>query len=52
MIGSPSELYEERVGHPHVFTILRPSQRSWWAQFDNIGTLDGSLGSVTVPEVD
>ena len=52
LIGSARVLYEEGVVQPLVFTILPPSQRAWWAQFDNADTLDGSLGSVTFPEAD
>ena len=39
VIGSPRALYEEGVVQPLVFTILSPSQRVWWVQFDNVGTL-------------
>ena len=50
LIGSPKALYEEGVVQPLVFTILPPSQRAWWAQFDNVGTLGGSLGHITFLE--
>ena len=40
LIGSPRALYEEGVVQPLVFTIIPPSQRAWWAQFDNTGTLE------------
>ena len=52
LIGSPRALYEEGVVHPLAFTILTPSQRAWWAQFDNVDVVDGSLGSATFFEAD
>ena len=52
LIGSPRVLYEEGVVLPLVFTILPHSQRAWWAQFDNAGTRDGSLGNITFFEAD
>ena len=52
LIGSPRALYEEGVVQPLVFTILPPSQRAWWAQFDNASTLGESLGHITIPEAD
>ena len=50
VIGSPRVLYEEGVVQPLVFTILPPSQRAWWDQLDNSGTLGGSFWHVTFPE--
>ena len=47
LIGSPRALYEEGVVQPLVFTILRPSQRAWWAHFDNVRNLRGSLGLIS-----
>ena len=52
LIGSPRALYEEGVVQPLVFTIIPPSQRAWWAQLDNEGTLGGSLGRFIVSEAD
>ena len=48
MFGSSRELYEKGVVQPLVFTILLPSQRAWWAQLDNAGTLGGSFGAYHV----
>ena len=50
LIGSPKALYEEGVVQPLVFTILPPSQISWWDHFDNIGTLGGILGHIMFTE--
>ena len=50
LIGLARALYEEGVVQPLVFTIISPSQRSWWAQLDNAGTPGGSLGRFTVLE--
>ena len=52
LIGSPRALYEEGVVQSLVFTILPPFQRARWAQFDNAGTLGGSLGHITFPVAD
>ena len=52
LIGSARALYEEGVVQPLVFTILPPSQKAYWAQFDNAGTPGGSLGSVMFPKAD
>ena len=52
LFGSPRALYEEGVVQLLVFAILCPSQRAWWAHFDNAGTLGGNLGSVTFPKAD
>ena len=52
LFGSLRALYEDGVVQPLDFTILPPSQRAWWAQLDNAGTLGGSFGHITFPEVD
>ena len=52
LLGSPRALYEGGVVQPLVFTILPPSQRAWWAQLDNAGTLGGSFLHVTFLEAD
>ena len=52
LIGSPRALYEEGWVQLLVFTILPPSQRGLWAQFDNTDTLGGSLGHIMFPEAD
>ena len=52
LMGSPRALYEEGVVQPLVFSILPPSQRAWWAQFDNTSTLGGYFGRFTFPEAD
>ena len=52
LFGLPRELYEEGVVQPLVFTILPFFQETWWAQFDNTGTLGGSLGHITFLEED
>ena len=51
-LGSPRALYEEGVVQPFVCTILPPSQKAWWAQLDNAGTLGGSFWYITFPEAD
>ena len=50
LFGSPRALYEEGMVQPLDFTILPLSQRAWWAQLDNAGTLGGSFGHITFPE--
>ena len=52
LFGFPRALYEEGVVQPLDFTILPPSQRAWWAQFDIDGTLGGSLGHITFLDAD
>ena len=52
LIGSSRVLYEKGVVQSIGFTILPPSQRDWWSQFDNVSTLRGSLGHITILEVD
>ena len=51
-LGSPRALYEEEGVHPLVCTILPPSQRAWWAQLDNAGTLGGSFWHITFLKAD
>ena len=51
-LGSPRALYEAWGVQPLVYTILPPSQRAWWAQLDNAGTLGGSVWHFTFPEAD
>ena len=52
LIGSPRALYEEGVVQPLVYTVLPPSQRTYQAHFDNVGTLGGSLGHIMFLEED
>ena len=52
LVGSPRALYGHRGVQPLVCTIVPPSQRAWWAQFDNAGTLGGCFGRITFPEAD
>ena len=52
VIGSPRALSEEGVVQSLVFTILPPSQRAWWDQFNNVSTPRGSLDHITVLEAD
>ena len=51
-LGSPKALYDEGVVQPLVSTILPPSQRAWWAQLDNAGTLGGCFWHITFLEAD
>ena len=51
-VGSPRALYGTWVVQPLDCTILPPSQRSWWAQLVNAGTLGGSFWHFMFPEAD
>ena len=52
LVGSSKALYGNRGVQPLVCTIVLPSQRAWWDQFDNAGTLGGCFGRITFPEAD
>ena len=49
-IRSPKALYGAEGVQPLDCTIVPPSQRAWWAQFDNAGTLGGCFGKITFLE--